>query len=137
MKSSAASDALRLVEKAYMDVEHDRERRTSRRVRWLPTNSFRQTSWPGRAQTPTVLLLITPYGAPANCTQCRASLVVSITAEDDLRAAGGMNRSLPTGGSAYGMPFHETTLFGSVSDVEQNFEQTQADKYVPSFWRTP
>jgi len=53
-----------------------------------------------------MLLLITPYDAPANWTQRRASVVVSITDDAcDLRASGGMNRSLPTGGSAYGMPF--------------------------------
>jgi hypothetical protein len=63
-----------------------------------------------------MLLLITPYGAPANWTQRKASVVVSITDEDcDLRDSGGMNRNLPTGGSAYGMPFHETTLFHIVS----------------------
>jgi hypothetical protein len=58
-----------------------------------------------------MLLLITPYGAPANWTQRKASVVVSTTDEDcDLRLAGGMNRNFPTGGSAYGMPFQETTL---------------------------
>jgi hypothetical protein len=59
-----------------------------------------------------MLLLITPYGAPANWTQRRASVVVSTTDEGCARRlSGGMKRNFPTGGSAYGMPFHDTTLF--------------------------
>jgi hypothetical protein len=102
------------------------------------THNFKQSSWPGPDRTPTMLLLITPYGAPANCTQRKASVVVSTTDEDcDSSASGGMNRSFPTGGSAYGMPFHETTLFASISIVGPSFKQTQAITYVPSFWTTP
>jgi hypothetical protein len=58
-----------------------------------------------------MLLFITPYGAPANWTQRKASVVVSkIDDGRDFRASGGMKRSFPTGGSAYGIPFHEITL---------------------------
>jgi hypothetical protein len=75
------------------------------------THSFKQSSWPGPDRTPTMLLLMTPYGAPANCTQRRASVVVSTIDEDcDFKASGGIKRSFPTGGSAYGIPFHEITL---------------------------
>jgi hypothetical protein len=65
------------------------------------THSFKQSSWPGPDFTPTMLLLMTPYGAPANWTQRNASVVVSTTDEDcDDNGSGGMKRRSPTGGSA-------------------------------------
>jgi len=96
-------------------------------------HNFKQSSCPGPDRDPTMLLLITPYAEPANWTQRKASVVTSTT--DALcaeKVSGGMKRSCPTGGCAYGMPFHEATLMVTRQLLQFWMGEVGAS-YVPLF----